>query len=201
MDIGIFGGTFDPIHCGHLAVAEGVQSALELSLIVFIPTGQPWLKQDQEISAAEHRVQMVRLAIAGRSGFELCTMEVERPGPTYTVDTLKALRRHYVDAANLYFLVGSDAFADFPKWKEPQEIIGLCQLVVFRRPGFPLPSLEEFERRVPGISQRVVFAGTPEVDVSATEIRSRIDQGLSVDGMVPPTVAQYIKEKQLYEGK
>jgi nicotinate-nucleotide adenylyltransferase len=198
LDIGLFGGTFDPIHCGHLAVAEGVQSALNLHRIIFIPTGQPWLKEDMAISAAEHRVQMVRLAIAGKSGFELSTIEVERPGPSYTVDTLGVLRRQLGTEANLFFLLGSDALADFPKWKEPGRIIEMCQLVAFGRPGVALPVLSRFEKTVPGISQRVIFAETPDVDVSATEIRTRIAQGLSVDGMVPPAVEQYIEENHLY---
>ncbi len=198
MDIGLFGGTFDPIHCGHLAVAEGVQSVLNLHRMIFIPTGQPWLKEDMAISPAEHRVQMVRLAIAERSGFELSTIEVERPGPSYTVDTLGVLRRQLGPEVNLFFLLGSDALADFPKWKEPNRIIEMCQLVAFDRPGFPLPPLNRFEKAVPGISQRVVFAETPDVDVSATEIRTRIAQGLSVDGMVPPAVEQYIEENHLY---
>ncbi len=198
MDIGLFGGTFDPIHCGHLAVAEGVQSVLNVHRMIFIPTGQPWLKEDMAISPAEHRVQMVRLAIAERSGFELSTIEVERPGPSYTVDTLGVLRRQLGPEVNLFFLLGSDALADFPKWKEPNRIIEMCQLVAFDRPGFPLPPLNRFEKAVPGISQRVVFAETPDVDVSATEIRTRIAQGLSVDGMVPPAVEQYIEENHLY---
>ncbi len=198
MDIGLFGGTFDPIHCGHLAVAEGVQSVLNLHRMIFIPTGQPWLKEDMAISPAEHRVQMVRLAIAEKSGFELSTIEVERPGPSYTVDTLGVLRRQLGPEVNLFFLLGSDALADFPKWKEPNRIIEMCQLVAFDRPGFPLPPLNRFEKAVPGISQRVVFAETPDVDVSATEIRTRIAQGLSVDGMVPPAVEQYIEENHLY---
>lgn len=198
MNIGIFGGTFDPIHEGHLAVAEGVRAAMNLRRIIFIPTGQPWLKEDLVVSAAADRVEMVRLATAEKDGFELSTIEVERPGPSYTVDTLEVLRRQLGPETNLFFLVGSDALADFPKWKEPHRIIEMCRLIAFGRPGFPLPPLDQFERKLPGISQRVVFAETPAVDISATEIRSRVASGLSINGMVPRAVEQYIKERQLY---
>jgi len=199
LEIGIFGGTFDPIHCGHLAVAKRVRRALDLERIIFMPTGQPWLKGNQDVSVARHRVEMVRLAIEGESGFELSTMEVERPGPTYTVDTLKELRHQLGFEARLFFLVGSDAFADFPKWKEPKRILIMCRLVVFGRPGFPLPSLKRLEQTLPGISQRVIFADTPEVDVSATEIRRRVAQGLPINGMVPPAVQRYIETNHLYD--
>jgi len=198
LELGIFGGTFDPIHNGHMAVAEGVQKSVNLSRIIFIPTGQPWLKQDLTVSPAADRVEMVRLAIAGKDGFELSTIEVDRPGPSYTVDTLEVLRRQLGLQTKLFFLIGSDALADFPKWKEPHRIIQMCQLVAFSRPSFPLPPLDEFEKKVPGISQRVTFVNTPEVEVSATEIRSRVARGQPIDGMVPRPVMEYIREKQLY---
>lgn len=198
MDIGIFGGTFDPIHNGHLAVANGVQAAMHLQRIIFIPTGQPWLKKDLVVSPARHRIEMVRLAIAGKDVFELSTIEVERPGPSYTVETLEVLRRQLGPEVDLFFLLGSDALADFPRWKEPHRVIEMCRLVAFSRPGFRLPPLEQFEEKVPGISERLIFAEAPVIDVSATEIRSRAAVGLSIEGMVPPAVGQYIREKQLY---
>jgi nicotinate-nucleotide adenylyltransferase len=200
VDIGIFGGTFDPIHCGHLAVAETVKFKLRLSRMIFVPTGQPWLKEGLPVSPAQDRAEMVRLAIAGKRDFALSTMEVERPGPSYTVDTLEVFRQELGREASLFFLLGSDAIADFHKWKEPKRIIEMCHLVAFSRPGFRLPSLDLLEKAVPGVSERVVLVEGPDVDVSATEVRRRAAQGLSISGMVPAAVERYIEEKRLYAG-
>lgn len=198
MDVGIFGGTFDPIHCGHLAVAETVKSKLRLSRMIFVPTGQPWLKEGQPVSPAGDRVEMVRLAIVGKADFEMSTVEVERCGPSYTVDTLDVFRDQLGAEAELFFLLGSDAIADLHRWKEPNRVIEMCHLVAFSRPGFRLPSLDSLERKVPGISERVILVEGPDVDVSATEVRRRAAQGLPISGMVPAAVERYITAKRLY---
>jgi nicotinate-nucleotide adenylyltransferase len=199
MRVGIFGGTFDPIHLGHLAVARSIQSSLGLDNVVFVPAGQPWLKADTPVSRVEDRVQMLRLALARRRALELSTIEADRPGPSYTVDTMETLQRQLGSDADFFFLLGSDALMDIAKWKEPQRLIQLCQLVAFARPGFGLPTMEALEVAVPGISMRVVFAEVPQVNIRATDIRRRIAEGRSIQRLVPRAVERYILEHGLYE--
>ena len=199
MRVGIFGGTFDPIHLGHLAVARAIQSSLGLDNVVFVPAGQPWLKADTPVSRVKDRVQMLRLALARRRALELSTIEADRPGPSYTVDTMETLQRQLGSDADYFFLLGSDALMDIAKWKEPQRLIQLCQLVAFARPGFGLPTMEALEVAVPGISMRVVFAEVPQVNIRATDIRRRIAEGRCIQRLVPRAVERYILEHGLYE--
>jgi len=199
MNIGVMGGTFDPIHNGHLAIAEEVRSRLDLAAILFVPAGQPWLKIDSSLSPAEHRVQMVRLAIAGKPHFKLSTMEIERPGPTYTVDTMAELQAQRGPADALYFIMGWDNLAELPQWKEPSRLISLCQLVAVPRPGYPCPDLKVLEPLIPGLSQRVILLDKPEIDISASEIRGRVAQGLSISHLIPEPVERYIKQQKLYQ--
>ena len=199
MRVGVFGGTFDPIHLGHLAVARSIQSSLGLDNVIFVPAGQPWLKADTPVSHVKDRVQMLRLALARRRALELSTIEADRPGPSYTVDTMEALQRQLGSDADLFFLLGSDALMDIAKWKEPQRLIQLCQLVAFARPGFGLPTMEALEAAVPGISLRGVFAEVPQVNIRATDIRCRIAEGRSIQRLVPRAVERYILEHGLYE--
>jgi nicotinate-nucleotide adenylyltransferase len=172
MKIGILGGTFDPIHNGHLAVAKEVRSRLSLDEILFVPTGQPWRKGGNPIQPAEHRVEMVRLAIAGKPYYRLSLIEVDRKGPSYTLDTLTD--------------------------QSPEQIIRLCHLVAVPRPGYSHPDLDSLEIKVPGLTGRVVLLDRPEVDISATEIRERVAQGLPINGLVPEAVEEYIRENGLY---
>ena len=199
MNIGVMGGTFDPIHNGHLAIAEEVRSRLDLAAILFVPAGQPWLKIDSSLSPAEHRVQMVRLAIAGKPHFKLSTMEIERPGPTYTVDTMAELQAQRGPADALYFIMGWDNLAELPQWKEPCRLISMCQLVAVPRPGYPCPDLKVLEPLIPGLSQRVILLDKPEIDISASEIRGRVAQGLSISHLIPEPVERYIKQQKLYQ--
>ena len=198
MNIGVLGGTFDPIHNGHIIVAEAVRDRLNLAEILFVPAGQPWLKEGSTILAAEHRVQMVRLAIAGKPYFKLSTVEIERAGPSYTVDTLTELQAQIGAGAELFFILGWDSLAQFPQWREPSRLIKTCRLVAVPRPGHPLPDLNSLEASVPGLSQKLVVLDKPEVDVSATEIRNRVDQGLSIGHLVPESVDKYIRQHRLY---
>ena len=199
MRVGVFGGTFDPIHLGHLAVARSIQSSLGLDNVIFVPAGQPWLKADTPVSRVKDRVQMLRLALARRRAFELSTIEADRPGPSYTVDTMETLQRQLGSDADYFFLLGSDALVDIPKWKEPQRLIQLCQLVAFARPGFGLPTMEALKAAVPGVSQRVVFVEVPQVNIRATDIRCRIAEGRSIQRLVPRSVERYILEHGLYK--
>jgi len=198
MKIGVLGGTFDPIHNGHLAVAEEVRNRLSLARILFIPTGQPWLKPDRPISPAEHRVEMVRLAIADKPYCSLSTIEVDREGPSYTLDTLAELWTRLGAGDELYFILGWDSLAELPQWKEPARVIKLCRLVAVPRPGYPRPDLKLLEAGIPGLTERVIVLDKPEVDISASEIRERVAKGLSISGLVPEAVEGYIREHKLY---
>jgi len=198
--VGILGGTFDPVHNAHMAIVDEARLHLELDEVIFVPAGQPWMKSDRTITPAEHRVVMLRLAIENKFGFRLSTMEIDRPGPSYTVDTLKKLSNEFVGLAELYFIIGWDNLPDLPKWKEPARIIELCYLVALPRPGYSLPDLEALDKEVPGLLKRVIIMERPWVDISATEIRERVAKGLDISKLVPPGVAEYIKEKGLYRG-
>ena len=197
-DIGVFGGTFDPIHLGHLVAAEEVRVKLDLDRILFVPAGRPWLKVDRPVSPAKHRLEMVRLAIADRPQFALSTVEVDRPGPSYTAETLELLRRQLGAEARIFFLLGSDGLPDLPEWREPRRLIQLCRLAVFARPGRPVPSLESLETAIPGLSENVVFVEVPQVDVSATQIRRQVAEGVSVRDWLPPMVEDYILTHGMY---
>ena len=198
MRLGVLGGTFDPIHNGHLAVAREVKDRLDLTEVLFVPAGRPWLKTDTPVSPAEHRVAMVQTAIAGNAHYGLSTVEIEREGPSYTLDTLAELWRRLGSGDELYFIVGWDKLSELPRWHAPERIIRLCQLVAAPRPGVARPDLAALEGTIPGLSQRVVLLDGPEVDISASDIRQRVAQGLSIDGLVPPAVQRYIREHGLY---
>jgi len=198
MNIGVLGGTFDPIHNGHLLMAEEVRARLNLAEILFVPAGQPALKVASPILAAEHRVQMVRLAIADKPCFKLSTMEIERPGPSYTVDTIAELQAQLGAGNELFFILGWDNLAQLPQWKEPSQLIKLCCLVVAPKPGYPPPDLKALEAIIPGLSQRVMLMDKPEIDISASVIRDRVARGLSIRHLVPEPVNRYIKQHRLY---
>ncbi len=194
----ILGGTFDPIHNGHLAVAEEVRSKLGMDEIVIIPAGRPRLKQDHYVTPASHRLAMVELAVKDHAVFRVSTVEIDSPGPTCTVDTLETIRRQQNSSVDIYFLLGSDALRDLPRWKKPRRLLELCYLVVFSRPGSPLPPLEGLETFVPGISTRAIQIEVPQVDISATDIRLRVARREPITGMVPAAVERYIHEHGLY---
>ncbi len=198
MKIGVLGGTFDPIHNGHIIVAEEVRARLNLAEVLFVPAGQPWLKEDSPILAAEHRVQMIRLAIAEQPYFKLSTMEIDRAGPSYTVDTITELQAQLGAGDELFFILGWDSLAQLPLWKEPSRLIKACRLVAVPRPGYSLPDLKFMEPKVPGLSQRVILLDKPEVDIDATEIRNRVAQGLPIRHLVPEPVDEYIRKHKLY---
>lgn len=200
MNIGVLGGTFDPIHMGHLIIAEEVRARLDLSEVLFVPAGQPWLKLNNAnaISPAEHRVAMVRLAIADEPAFKLSTMEVERPGPSYTVDTMAELRRQIGAEGKLYFILGWDNLNQLPRWHQPLRLVKLCRLVPVRRVGFASPDLDALEAAVPGLSESLVMLDTPQIEISASEIRARVARGQSIHKLVPEPVERYIIEHGLY---
>lgn len=196
--VGVFGGTFDPIHLGHIIVAEEVRVKLGLEQVVLVPAGRPWLKKHKEITLAEHRLTMAQLATEGRPHLTVSRIEVDRPGLSYTVDTIAAFSRIYDNEAELYFLLGSDALAELPRWKRPKKLLELCRLAVFSRPGFPVPSLDPIEMALPGVREKTVIVEVPQVDISATSIRKMVAEGASIGGLVPAPVELYILQHGLY---
>jgi nicotinate-nucleotide adenylyltransferase len=198
MGIGILGGTFDPIHNGHIVVAEEVRVRLDLEEVLFIPAGRPWLKEEKGISPAGHRVEMIRLAISSNPYFKLSTIEVERAGPSYSVDTLESLRERYGAETKLFFLLGNDILAELPQWKEPARLVEMCNLVAFSRPGYSSPPLRSLELAIPGITQKVMVLEVPQMDISSTQIRSLVAHGQSIHALVPDVVERYIGRHKLY---
>ncbi|HEY7827824.1 MAG TPA: nicotinate-nucleotide adenylyltransferase [Candidatus Limnocylindrales bacterium] len=199
--LGILGGTFDPIHDGHLAIAAAVRSALDLSAVVFIPAGVPPHKPGLRISPAEDRRAMVGLAIAGLDWARLSTIELDRPGPSYAVDTLAALARDQrADGTGptLEFILSAEAFAGFATWREPGRILELARLAVVPRAGArPAPTAWLDEQR-PGWRERIDFVEGPLISISASTIRDRVRAGKPIDGLVAAAVADYIRDHHLY---
>ncbi|MEK7847837.1 MAG: nicotinate-nucleotide adenylyltransferase [Chloroflexota bacterium] len=195
MPVGILGGTFDPVHIGHLIIAQEVALELGLELVYFIPVGQPPLKQGA-VTPAAHRLEMLRLALAGNGGFSLSTLEVARPGPSYTVDTLRALKG--AESRELVFILGWDALSGLPGWHRPQELLALCRIAAVPRPGAPVPDLDGLEKALPGLRGRLHLLTGPLVSISASEIRRRVGRGLPVRYLLPPGVEDYIREQGLY---
>jgi len=198
MDIGVFGGTFDPIHIGHLIIAEEARLRLGLSQVIFVPAGEPWFKQGRQISPVAHRLEIVKLAIASNPHFAVSTVDLQRAGPSYTVDTLADLRRELGETANFYFILGLDALAEFDMWREPRMIIDMCYLVAARRPEASDLDLEPLERSIPGISRRIIILDNPQIGISSSKIRQRVAKGVSIHNFVPDAVEQYIREQGLY---
>lgn len=196
--LGVLGGTFDPVHRGHLVLAAAAQGELGLDRVLFVPAGQPWRKGDRAITSGEHRLAMLRLALEGEDAFEIVTLELEREGPSYTADTLEALRGER-PSEELFFILGEDALVDLPNWARPGRIRELATLVVARRAGTGRKDVEDVARRVPGLLDRVVWLKMPPVEVTATEVRERVRRGLRVGDLVPPAVEAYIREQGLYE--
>jgi nicotinate-nucleotide adenylyltransferase len=198
MKIGVLGGTFDPVHLGHIRMAEEARDALNLDQVIMVPAGQPMSKPNQPISPAEHRIEMLRLAVKEIPHLALSTIETERPGPTFTVDTLNAFQHKYGDKAELYFILGWDSLEQLPEWREPARLIKMCWLAAAPRPGCPRPDLKALERDIPGISKKVIFLEKPNIDISATAIREKIARGESIDHLVSGPVEAYIKKHKLY---
>lgn len=198
MKIGILGGTFDPVHNGHLRVAEEVKDRLKLRKVVFVPSGKPWMKSDRKITSGEQRVEMVRLAIEGRLDFQMSLSEINRPGSTYTIETIQEFRSEFGDDAEIYFIIGWDGISRLHQWKNVEQLVKLCRIAVVPRPGFPPPDIVTLDNSIPGLSESLVLLDRPLIDVSATEIRKKVFQGLPFEQNVPAPVAEYIKKHRLY---
>lgn len=194
--VGILGGTFDPIHNGHLAIAEEAREALGLERVAFMPASIPPHKPGRPITAAEHRLAMVHLAVEGNPAFEVSDLEVARGGTSYTVDTLEALR--VAGLAEPWLILSSEALAGLPTWREPARILRLARVAVVPRAGFDPLGPEWVEARFPGASTRVRFLAGPLLPISGSVVRRRAAAGRSVRYLVPDAVAAYIAQHRLY---
>ena len=191
MKVGVYGGTFDPPHVGHLILAEVALEQLQLDKVMFIPAGDPWRKADRKVTPAIHRLEMTRLAVQDNEAFEVENFEVIREGPSYTVETLEILHDHLGHTADLYLILGEDALADVPHWHQPERLVELATLAVANRRGVTMPELP-FNRA------RVVPVEMPGIDISSTELRQRAAKALSLRYQVPDTVLRYIETNKLY---
>ena len=199
MRVGVLGGTFDPVHNGHLIIAEEAQAKLGLAKVLFIPAGRPWFKDGENVSDMGWRLDMLKLAVNGNPSFEIDTLELERAGATYTIDTMEELRKRMGEDVELFFIIGIDALSELGRWKEPERLASICHFATMRRPGFTELDLEAMERDVPGVSGRVHVLDNVQVDISSSDIRSRVEEGRSIRYLVPPAVRAYIEEQGLYQ--
>lgn len=189
--IGVMGGTFDPIHHGHLVAASEVAASFRLDQVVFVPTGTPWQKADRPISAAEDRYLMTVIATASDPRFSVSRVDIDRPGPTYTLDTLRDLQAALPDAGELYFITGADALAQLLSWRDVDALFALAHFVGVTRPGHELadPGLPEGE---------VSLVEVPALAISSTDVRARVATGRPIDYLVPEGVARYVAKRGLY---
>jgi len=198
MKLGLMGGTFNPIHYGHLAAAEECRARLGLDRVLFIPAGEPPHKRGRPVTPAADRVAMVELAIADNPGFELCRIEVERCGPSYTADTLAKLREIHGPGAELYFIVGMDSLAEILTWRQPARIADLARIVAISRGGVAPFDPSLLEPGIPNARERIIVLSGPELTISSTELRERVISGLPIRYQAPPSVEEYIRRHNLY---
>ena len=195
---GVFGGTFDPIHTGHLVTAEVVRDAYHLDKVLFIPAANPPHKQGRGVTPAEHRLQMALCATQSNPAFEVLTLEMERPGLSYTIDTIQELLRLYGPQTELYFITGADTIEEIHTWYHIRELLGLCHFVAATRPGSK-PDYGAIQREFGAAGQaHIHHLVTPALDISSTDIRHRVQQGLSIKYIVPESVEEYIYREGLY---
>jgi nicotinate-nucleotide adenylyltransferase len=197
--LGVMGGTFDPIHIGHLAIAEEAREAVALDRILFVPAGQPPHKRAADISAVADRVALVERAIEDNPAFELSRIEVDRPGPSYTVDTLEALARE--TGAELTLILSAETFVELPSWHEPWRLFDAASMAVVPRDGYPAPGAGWLAGAFPGREARVTYLDGPRLGLSSTGIRARVAAGRSIRYLVPPAVEAYIADHSLYRSK
>ncbi len=189
--IGFFGGTFNPIHMGHLAIAQMAQETFKLDKVIFIPSHQPPHKNITALAPAKARYNMVKLAVAGNDHFEVSDVETKRIGKSYTIDTLKHFRKIYSSKAKFFFIIGGDCFSTLPKWKSIDEILKLATFIVVNRPGF-----DNVKKNIKHLT-----VASPGIDISSSYLRQRIDSGKSVRYLVPEAIYHYIVKYRLYKTK
>ena len=195
---GILGGTFDPVHCGHLEIARRALEEAALDRVIFIPAGSPRLKSAEPTATPEHRLAMLNLAVAGAPGFEVSDIELGRLGPTKTVETLRQLRGRLDEGAELAFILGLDVLLRFDQWIEPERVVEQARLLAVSRPGYGDFGWPDFYARNPYARGRVDCIQSTAIDISASELRSRLAAGAPVAGLLPASVERYIRENGLY---
>jgi nicotinate-nucleotide adenylyltransferase len=195
--IGLMGGTFDPIHHGHLLAADEARWQFDLDTVLFIPTGQPWQKP-VGVSPAEDRYRMTVIATASNPTFEVSRVEIDHPGPTYTVDTLRRLRAELGEDARLFFITGADAVLHILTWKDREEVLALAEFIAATRPGYDLERLTE---QLPLARERLHPMEIPLLAISSTEIRARVARGAPIQYLVPDGVVEYVVERGLYRSE
>jgi nicotinate-nucleotide adenylyltransferase len=196
--IGVIGGTFDPIHYGHLAAAEEARVRVNLEKVLFVVALLPPHKLDEDVTPVEHRLAMVRLGIASNPYFEISQVDLDRPGPSFTVDTISILQEQWGPDVKLVFVMGLDSLVELPTWHQPERLIRLCHLVAVSRPGFEV-DMRQLEASMPGISSRLQIIHMPEVDISSSDLQRRVKEGLPIKYQVPEEVERYIIEHHLYD--
>ncbi len=192
MNVAVYGGTFNPPHCGHLIVAESVRETLRLERILFVPTSTPPHKGAQALAPASHRMAMTSLATAGNEGFQASDLEVARGGLSYTIDTLRAVAARH-PGSRLKLLIGADNIFDFEGWKSPSDILDIADLVVMSRPGYDLQHSRS------GVLPHATLVTVPQIGISGTDIRRRVKFRQSIRYLVPPAVEEYIRRHGLYK--
>ncbi len=195
--IGVFGGTFDPIHSGHLCIAEEARDSLGLAQVLFIPARVSPFKLEQMSATAEDRLAMVQLAVADNPAFRALRLEIDRPGPSFTVDTLRALRVELGEDCELVLILGGDALASLASWREARTLPDLARIAVYPRPG-AAPNIARLEQDLPGLRAAIVDLDAVQMDISASEIRQRVQDGRSIRYLVPAPVEAFIREHHLY---
>lgn len=195
--MGVIGGTFDPPHYAHLVLAENALAQLGLDQVLFVPAGFPPHKPERPVTPVRYRIEMVEAAIADNDSFVLSSVDVERPGPHYTVDMLSILEKGYADAT-LYFLVGGDSLAEFSTWRDPVGILKLARLGVMRRPGWDA-DVEALSEALPRLPRRLLWLDAPYLEISGTDLRRRVAEGLPIRYLVPTSVERYICRHALYQ--
>lgn len=194
--IAIMGGTFDPIHYGHLVAAEAVRQELDVEKVIFIPSGRPPHKKNKQIANNEHRYLMTVLATVDNPYFEASRIEIDRPGTTYTVDTIREIRQNCSEACKIYFITGADATAEILNWKNPEELFSMCEFVAVTRPGYDKTKAET-EKKFEG---KIKYLEVPALSISSTDIRNRVLADKSIKYLVPESVEEYIRKFSLYTG-
>jgi len=198
MKIGIMGGTFDPVHLGHLSIAHQAAEELGLDSVLFIPAGQPWMKAAQPVTDKSHRLNMVNAAIKTNPTFQVNDMEIRREGNTYSADTVEQLRQKYGGATELFFIMGTEVLECLPQWKKPETILEHCTLAIVARSGKERPSLLVIKRQFPESPISTALLSGPQIEISSSEIRVRAQKGLPINRWVPSGVLEYIENNGLY---
>lgn len=195
--IGILGGTFDPVHIGHLAIAEEARVRVPLDTVLLVPARIQPLRQQERISSPESRAAMLERAVLSNPALALSRIEFERPGPSYTTDTMALLRERHPRHSEFFFILGVDALAELPHWKDAEKLLTLCRIIAFQRPGYDFDPRNLF-LQIPLLRERLTVYEGPRLDISGTELRRRVRQGLPIRYLVPDPVAEYIHSHRLY---